>query len=147
MRSCPEYGFQEKQIDEVIKLAESESGKFIESPAHYRIIKFRNWFIISKRQSTDVETVVIEEGTKNVQYSTFNLQLSISQTTNHKPQTTNLVACLDAKEISFPLIQLRKWKQGDYFYPLGMKKKKKLARFFIDYKLSKTEREKHGSLK
>ena len=27
-----EYGFSEKQVDEVIKLAESDSGKYIQSP-------------------------------------------------------------------------------------------------------------------
>jgi tRNA(Ile)-lysidine synthase len=71
----------------------------------------------------------------------FNVQFSTIAISNFKLQASNLVACLDAKEIKFPLI-LRKWKPGDYFYPLGMKKKKKLARFFIDQKLSRTEKEK-----
>jgi tRNA(Ile)-lysidine synthase len=137
-----DYGFTERQVDEVIKLAEAGSGKFIQSPSTpHRIIKFRNWFIISKDQSADAEMAVIEEGVKNVQCSMFNVQFSTFETTNFKFQTSNLIACLDADEITFPLI-FRKWKQGDYFYPLGMKKKKKLARFFIDQKLSKTEKEK-----
>jgi len=139
-----DYGFTEKQIDEMMKLAEAESGKYIQSPtSSHRIIKFRNWFIVSKERSLDADTIVIEEGVKNVQCSRFNLQISNlkSQISGFEPQTSNLIAYLDAGEISYPLI-LRRWKPGDYFYPLGMKKKKKLARFFIDQKLSKTDREK-----
>jgi tRNA(Ile)-lysidine synthase len=135
-----DFGFTEKQVDEVIKLAESESGKFIQAPnSNYRIIKFRNWFIISPGSDGKADTVLIEEGMRNVQYSMFNFQLSI--VSNCQLPTVDSIACFDLNKIEFPLI-LRKWKEGDYFYPLGMRKKKKVSRFFIDQKLSKTEREK-----
>ena len=134
-----EYGFSSTQVNEVIALLDSESGKYVQSSSH-RVIKNRNWLIIAPNQTTESEIVIIEE-IGNWQFAMGNLQIETTPTSNIKPPTSNLLACLDAGEIKFPLL-LRKWKQGDYFYPLGMKKKKKLARFFIDQKLSKTDKEK-----
>jgi tRNA(Ile)-lysidine synthase len=142
-----DFGFTEKQIDEVIKLSESDSGKYLDSPTfNYRIIKHRHWFIISPINSVDSRMIIIEEKDKNVLFEEGVIEIEKLQTAipiaiGIKPQTSNNMACLNSKEINFPLI-LRKWKTGDYFYPLGMKKKKKLSRFFIDQKLSKSEKEK-----
>ena len=76
-----------------------------------------------------------------MQWAIGNLQIKTLPAADCQLSVANSIATLDRKEITFPLL-LRKWKQGDYFYPLGMKKKKKLSRFFIDQKLSKTEKEK-----
>lgn len=134
-----EYGFNSSQADEVITLIDSESGKYVSSHT-YRVIKNRKWLIIAPNEVAKADIIIID-GLGNWQFAMGNLQLETTPTTNQKLETTNLVACLDADEIKFPLL-LRRWKQGDYFYPLGMKKKKKLSRFFIDQKLSKTDKEK-----
>jgi tRNA(Ile)-lysidine synthase len=136
------YGFSEKQIDEVLKLAESGSGKYIDSPAfHYRIIKHRHWFIISPVQSTESATIIIEERETEVSFEEGLLSFRKTDDSKVDLNSSNNIALLDAKGIAYPLL-LRKWKTGDYFYPLGMKKKKKVARFLIDAKLSKPQKEK-----
>jgi len=140
-----DFGFTEAQIDEVIKLSSAESGSFIQSPnAPFQIIRHRHWFIIAPLNAEKAEHFVIEEKTKHIDFPGGKLQINLapySENGESKIPGSNQVAMLDAKEIKFPIL-LRKWKAGDYFYPLGMKKKKKLARFFIDQKLSKTDKEK-----
>jgi tRNA(Ile)-lysidine synthase len=133
------YGFAEKQIDEVVKFCSSDSGKFIESPAlQFRIIKHRHWLIIAPSADDNAFHYVLEKP-GNYMNAFGELKLQLLKETPSISTDTN-IALLDASAIEFPLL-LRKWKAGDYFYPLGMNKKKKLARFFIDQKLSKTQKE------
>lgn len=135
-----DYGFTSHQTEEAIALLKSETGKYIQSATH-RILKNRNWLIIAPNQNVESQTILVEEKDKKVQFDQGEISVEMLAITNPKLQTTNYVAQLNAAEIKFPLL-LRKWKKGDYFYPLGMQKKKKLSRFFIDQKLSLTQKEK-----
>jgi tRNA(Ile)-lysidine synthase len=134
-----DYGFGEGAVGEVLKLAEAESGKYIAAD-RYRIIRHRRWFIIAPKTVT-AQMFVIEKGDSLLHFDEWQLSVKRVNQQGVLLNTSPAVAQLDAHEIEYPLL-LRKWKAGDYFYPLGMKKKKKLARFFIDQKLSKTEKEK-----
>lgn len=135
-----DFSFTSSQTEEVIKLLDSDTGKYIGSSTH-RILKNRNWLIISPNDINIAEHILIEEGNKEIQVENGKLKLERLTTDNWQLSTDISIANFDADEIIFPLL-LRKWKQGDYFYPLGMNKKKKLSRFFIDQKLSLSEKEK-----
>jgi tRNA(Ile)-lysidine synthase len=141
-----EYNFHAHQVEEVKKLFHADNSSFIQSSTH-RIIKNRNWLIIAYNKSEESEHILIEERDKIINFKRGCLTIEKLEAARYKLQTAPNVAQLDAAKIKFPLL-LRRWKQGDYFYPLGMlnlpagrQGKKKLSRFFIDKKLSATEKE------
>jgi tRNA(Ile)-lysidine synthase len=139
-----DFGFTAHQTEEVVNLLRSESGKYISS-ATYKIIKNRNWLIIAPINTLKANHILINETEKEIDFEIGKLKLRRqSSDVDGAPttySTSEFAAKLDAKNITFPLL-IRKWKQGDYFYPLGMQKKKKLSKFFIDQKLSITDKEK-----
>ena len=132
------YNFSAHQVNEVIGLLKSDSGKYVSSQTH-RILKNRNWLIISLLKSDTAQHILITEEDKSIVFEQGNVH--IKQCHSHHINSSPLIAQLNLVEITFPLL-LRKWKQGDYFYPLGMQKQKKLSRFFIDQKLSLDQKEK-----
>ncbi len=134
-----DYGFSPAQVPEAEKLLSSESGKYILSGT-YRLLRNRKWLIICPLLSNDEDVHhLIEEDTRSQLFREG--EIKITRCTDPVKITSDVnSAFLDAQHISYPLL-LRKWKQGDYFYPLGMKKKKKLTRFFSDLKLSVAEKE------
>jgi tRNA(Ile)-lysidine synthase len=133
-----EYDFSSHQSAEVVKLLNSESGKYVNSATH-RVLRNRAWLIISPLTQSEHLIQVIEEHSKEVVFDQGTIQVKRS-VSEGKISSDPMIAELDARMVSFPVL-LRKWKPGDYFYPLGMQKKKKLAKFFIDLKMPLTEKE------
>ena len=141
------FGFTSAQIPEVIKMLDAANSSFINSQSH-RIIKNRQWMIISPIAQIEAKHILIE-GIGKTPFLEGELTLSMhdlpavsSELTKANITDNQLyIEWLDASVIKFPLL-MRQWAIGDYFYPLGMTKKKKVAKFLIDSRLSKTEKEK-----
>lgn len=134
-----DYGFTAHQTEEAMALLNSETGKYVESATH-RIIKNRNWLIIAPVSAKEATHILIEKTDIKITFQAGELAIEKFNAANLAFASDASTAILDAGEIIFPLL-LRKWKQGDYFYPLGMKKKKKINRFLSDQKLSITQKE------
>ncbi len=131
-------GFTTAAIHDAEKLLYAESGRYIQSDSH-RVLRNRNWLIISTSKQDDQSIILIEKGTTTINFAEGTLNLLTGDGSEISDDAN--VAIVSSKMVGYPLI-LRRWKTGDYFYPLGMKHKKKLSRFFIDKKLSLFEKEK-----
>jgi tRNA(Ile)-lysidine synthase len=130
------YGFTD--WSEIMTLLEAQSGKQISSPSH-RLIKNRTNLILCKIKPQSVVNISIQNSHKLIKIPGHGIVLQIDST-NVVPEISPESVILDLKTLKFPLT-LRNWNEGDYFYPSGMKGKKKLSKFFKDQKLSLVEKE------
>jgi tRNA(Ile)-lysidine synthase len=134
------YGCTSGQLPQVLELLDSSSGKMVETGTH-RIIRDRQWLLITPVAEEQAAAIVIEKDRSVVGTANGVMKIRTAARKGHTPIPTAVeIACLDKAALQYPLL-LRRWKQGDYFYPLGMRKKKKLSRFFIDQKLSVPQKE------
>ena len=122
------YGFY--SVEAISKALDGQSGKQFFSATHQLVVDRENIFISPLNKENEV--FEITEKTKILVYP---LDLKFRLTEDKTIIYDNDIAQLDVEKLKFPLT-LRKWKQGDKFMPLGMKKFKKLSDFFIDNKFS-----------
>ncbi len=128
------FGFSSAQVPDVIALLSAQTGHYILSPSH-RIIRNRDFLVITTIPSAAADLILIESVPCTVNAGSYVYKCSIQDKPEVVPAGKD-EAWLDMTDIKFPLI-LRKWRNGDYLYPLGMKmKKKKVSRLLIDEKIS-----------
>jgi tRNA(Ile)-lysidine synthase len=126
------YGFAETVIDDVIASLDKHSGRTFESPG-YLLVLDRDKLILTKRQVTHTQVVLIEQNTHELNYGGYKLILLHDDSPliiRDNPMATSV----DADLLIYPLT-LRKWAEGDYFFPLGMQGRKKLSDFFVNEKV------------
>jgi tRNA(Ile)-lysidine synthase len=130
-----DFGFN--AWNDVLGLLEGQSGKQLFS-TNYRLIKDRDYLLLQQRTNTEEtsEVVFIHDSESTIETP---IRLQIEEVANVTDKEKN-VFYVDKKMLTFPLI-VRKWKNGDYFYPVGMKGKKKLSKYFKDEKYSLIDKE------
>ena len=123
--------------DDISDLLVAQSGKQIVSKSH-RIVKNRTSLLLVETNLVHNEEIYLIKESDRLIDRPIHLKIeAVEKTSDYIPS----IAYVDAQKLKFPL-ELRKWKEGDSFYPFGMIGKKKLSKFFKDEKLSLVAKEK-----
>jgi tRNA(Ile)-lysidine synthase len=133
------FGVTNMQLNDLIKVVNGKTGSKIYTETH-RLLKNRKEIIVSPEQPKNDLSYFIKKtnGLNSVPGIISAEFVNITDSFEIPPDQS--VACIDAEKMTFP-VNIRKWKPGDNFIPLGMKQKKKLSDYFIDNKYSIPEKE------
>ena len=123
------YGFNNTK--DLVNILKSNSGKKLISDTHI-LLKDRNQLILQKKQKSQKNQFYWDGFSKDLSPLNLKIVKSDSYDRNH--------IVLDNDKLKFPL-EIRKWKNGDYFYPDGIEGKKKVSKYYKDSKLNLFQKE------
>jgi len=123
--------------DDIYNLVDAMAGKYVVS-ANYRILKDRDVLIVEPIQSIDLSVYEIAETVRKI---TTPVALNLQVVESNDAFATKGSIFVDKELIKFPLL-VRKWQEGEYFYPAEMNGlKKKVSKYFKDEKMSLSDKE------
>lgn len=135
------FQFSFQQIQQMLKSENLQSGqKYISR--NFISITHQSKLIIKPNSNTEIHHEYWIESPESTNHLPIDIQfdrLSFRQIDSlHNMQKNELF--VDAEKIKFPLL-LRKWKNGDRFYPFGLNGSKKVQDYFGDIKLNLFEKQ------
>ena len=135
-----EYGFKGDVVDALCRALDSgATGRRFYSPSRVAVVDRGDILIMPIADDDDCE-VIVEKGCVRsyaggsvlyFEYIDIDLVDSLNLGEN--------VALLDGDKLQFPL-RLRRWRDGDWFVPLGMSGRKKVSDYLTDKKVSLLEK-------
>lgn len=143
-----DFGFNYFQSREIYHSLDGLSGKIFHSSTH-TLLKDREKLIITNtttppqlaptgsEQEQKLPIAGGWEGSYTVKFEGKILKFSLIDMADFEANFTKNSTTLfvDYDKVVFPLM-LRKWQEGDWFIPFGMKGRKKISDFLIDKKIS-----------
>lgn len=134
------YGFKGDVVDSlVVNLREGASGKRFYSRDHVAYTD-RGAIIVAPIEEEDTCSVAVQKemGKAYAGNSVYYFQI-VDIDALETLEVPPYIALVDADKLSFPL-ELRRWREGDSFVPLGMSGRKKVSDYLIDAKVPLAEK-------
>lgn len=131
-----EFGFSPDVSEKLAESSNFQSGKQFFSD-HYILLIDRAFFIIKPKDKAENHTIHIDSlETLRRYFDIEEFEYQKDMVFDKNPDTLYV----PKEKLTFPL-QIRPWRHGDFFYPLGAKGKQKLSDFFTDHKIDRFTKE------
>lgn len=137
-----EFSFALNQLPDLSPEKKIKTGKKFFSGSHTLFVE-RNCFLIKPKEIGSAEKdfpVSIQVSTKNLRTNLGSFKFRTKKILNFAKgialakRAGSIAGLFDLNKLSFPLI-VEPWKDGDYFYPLGLNRRKLVSDFLTDQKI------------